>query len=83
VDEVSLEASAASPAPVLGIQLSGENAALLYWPVSTSVFRLQQTAALNPASWTDTTNTVNPVNGTNQVLLAPTAPTQFYRLVYP
>jgi hypothetical protein len=82
VDEVSLEASAASPAPVLGIQLSGENAALLYWPVSTSVFRLQQTAALNPASWTDTTNTVNPVNGTNQVLLAPTAPTQFYRLVY-
>jgi hypothetical protein len=83
VDEVFLGASATPSAPVLGIQLSGENAALLYWPVSTSVFRLQQTAALDPASWSDTTNAINQVDGINQVLLAPTVQSQFYRLVYP
>lgn len=83
VDEVSLGASAITPAPDLGIQLAGEDAALVFWPASASVFRLQQTPDLNPTSWTDVTNVVNLVNGTNQVWLAPTVQSQFYRLVYP
>jgi hypothetical protein len=85
VDQVTL-ASATSPpplAPVLGIQLAGVNTVLLYWPVSSNVFRLQQTPTLNPANWTDTTNTVNVVNGTNQTFIISGGSNQFYQLVYP
>ena len=82
VDQVSLTAAAAST-PTLEVLRTGPNTILLYWPVSSSVFRLQQTVALNPASWTNTTNTVNAVNGTNQVSVDAVDNSQFYRLVYP
>ena len=82
VDQVTLT-SVAPIAPKLGIQSVGTNAVLLYWPSSVSVFRLQQTVALTPIEWTNSINPVNVVNGTNQVLVAPTARSQFYRLVYP
>ena len=71
------------PAPVLGIQSAGVNTLLLYWPVPTATFRLQQTATLSPANWTDTTNAVNVTGGTNQVVITPAGNSQFYRLVYP
>jgi hypothetical protein len=82
VDQVTLTA-AAPTAPTLEVQRTGTNAILLYWPVSPSVFRLQQTVALNPASWTDTTNTVNVVNGMNQVSVGTVDASSFYRLVSP
>jgi Divergent InlB B-repeat domain len=82
VDQVTLTA-AAPTAPTLEVLRTGPDAILLYWPVSPSVFRLQETVALNPASWTDTTNTVNVVNGTNQVSVGVVGASSFYRLVYP
>jgi len=82
VDQVTLT-TAAPTAPTLGVQTTGPHTILFYWPVSPSVFRLQQTAALNPASWTDTTNTVNVVNGMNQVSVGAVGASHFYRLVYP
>ena len=82
VDQVTLTAAALT-APTLEVQSTGPNAILLYWPVSPSVFRLQQTLALNPPSWTDTTNTVNVVNGINQVSVSAVGASHFYRLVYP
>jgi len=84
VDQVTLAPTLVTPmAPVLGIQPTGANTALLYWPVPSNVFRLQQTASLSPANWTDTTNAVNVVNGTNQVSIISAGNGQFYRLVYP
>jgi len=38
---------------------------------------------LNPANWTDVTNSVNSASGTNQVLITPTGSGDFYRLIYP
>jgi Divergent InlB B-repeat domain len=70
-------------APVLGIQLARPNSVLLYWPVSSNVFRLQQTATLRPANWTNTTNAVSVVNGNNQATVTGAVNSQFYRLVYP
>ena len=82
VGDVTLAATTPT-APVLDIKSAGVNSALLFWPVSSAVFRLQQTAALMPANWTDATNTVSQVNGTNQVSVVLTAQSLFYRLVYP
>jgi hypothetical protein len=79
VDEVTLT-GATSFAPMLGIQNAGPNAVLLYWPGSSTAFQLQQTAELLPANWVSTTNSVNLVNGTNQVMVAPAEQSQFYRL---
>ena len=82
VEQVSLE-STAPPPPVLGIQSAGANALLLFWPVSSATFRLQQSASLNPAIWMDTTNAVSVANAMNQASVTPAGSNQFYRLVYP
>jgi len=82
VGDVTL-ASATPAAPVLGIQATAGNSLLLYWPASPAAFRLQQTGSLSPANWINTTNTVSLITGTNQMLVAPAAQSQFYRLVYP
>ena len=39
--------------------------------------------ALEPATWTDTTNMVNVVRGMNQVSVDTVGASSFYRLVYP
>jgi hypothetical protein len=82
VDQVTLT-SATPLAPVLGIEPTGDNTLLLYWPVSSAIFRLQQTVTLSPAAWMDTTNVVNVANGMNQAFITPVGSNQFYRLVYP
>jgi Divergent InlB B-repeat domain len=83
VDEVSLASAVPLPsAPTLSIQLT-DNGVLISWPVPSVVFRLEETAALTPASWVAATNTVNLVSGMNQVLVDPVPTIQFYRLVYP
>jgi Divergent InlB B-repeat domain len=83
VGDVSLSSAVALPtAPALDIQLT-ENGVVISWPVPTSTFRLEQTSDLAPANWQSTTNAVNNVNGTNQVLVDPNESPQFYRLAYP
>jgi len=83
VDEVSLSSAVSLPsAPTLSIERT-EGEVLLSWPVPTVVFRLEQTAALAPASWEAATNAITVVDGTNQVFIAPVPTHQFYRLVYP
>jgi hypothetical protein len=70
-------------APALSIVSSGGGGVLLYWPATTAVFRLQQTASLNPAAWINTTNPIALVNGASQVSVPAQSQSQFYRLVYP
>jgi hypothetical protein len=82
VDQVSLSATA-QPVPALQIQLTPTNFVLLSWPVSSYVYRLQQTATLSPTSWSDTTNAASIVGGNWQSLVSDSAKAQFYRLVYP
>ena len=68
--------------PTLGIQ-PATNGVTLFWPVSTTTYRLQQNADLTTANWRSNTIPVNVVNGTNQVTVSPATGNLFFRLVNP
>jgi hypothetical protein len=61
---------------------SSNNAVVLSWPTNAVGFTLQQNAWLGNG-WTPVTNIPVVVNDQNQVLLAPVAAQNFYRLVGP
>ena len=83
VDQVTL-GSVSQPIPTLGIETTGPNSLVLFWPVNTtSLFRLQETATLNPMQWSDNPNAVNIVNGNYQVEVTAAVSSRFYRLVSP
>jgi hypothetical protein len=81
VDQVSLSSTAIA-IPTLAVQKTGPDTVLLNWPVSSAVFRLQQTPTLNPENWTDSTNAVTTVNGTNQVSFVTVISSEFFRLAH-
>ncbi len=83
VDQVTLVGAVPAILPSLTVQKTGPNTILLAWPVVSNVFRLQQSAALAPTLWTDTTNPVAIANGTNWVSVVAADSSEFYRLVYP
>ena len=70
------------PQPTLSIDLSGSNV-ILSWPTNATGYNLQQTAALNPSTWTNYVGTVN-TSGTNKTVTL-TTPTgrMFFRLANP
>jgi hypothetical protein len=69
-------------APPLRIFLTGTNTAVIAWPAPSTGFALQQNANLGATSWAGVTNTVQTVGTENQVIIAPPAGRQFYRLVH-
>lgn len=70
------------PQPTLSIALSGGNI-VLAWPTNATGYNLQQTAALNPSTWTNYIGTVN-TSGTNKtVTLTTPASRMFFRLANP
>jgi hypothetical protein len=78
VDDNSLRVVDSLPATFLKISLQ-TNTVIVSWvadPLSGLV--LQQSANLN--NWTDTTNAVNTVGATNQILITPPTGNLFYRL---
>jgi len=68
--------------PLLSIQLTSANAAVISWPASPTGFSLQQSSSLNPTSWINVTNTPVVTNGMNQVIVSPPAGRRFYRLKF-
>lgn len=70
-------------APILSIQLAATNTALLYWPTSSSSFRLQQNSVLGTTNWLNVTNPIIVVGGQNEVTNALSTSNQFFRLIYP
>jgi len=73
----------ALPQPLLEINSSNANTAMVTWPAPSPGFVLVQNTSLTTTDWTLVTNTVNAVNGTNQVLVSPLTGNQFYRLLHP
>jgi len=55
----------------------------LFWPVTTTAYRLQQNADLTTANWVSNTIPVNVVNSTNQVTISPATGNLFFRLISP
>ena len=68
--------------PTLGIQ-PATNGVTLFWPVTTTTYRLQQNANLTTANWVSNTIPINVVNGTNQVTVLPATGNLFFRLTNP
>jgi hypothetical protein len=81
VSGASLTATAIVP-PQLSIQ-PATNGIRLFWPVSDTVFRLQQNSNLAAVNWVSNTLPITVVNGTNQVALSPAIGNCFFRLVNP
>ena len=70
------------PPAALGVSASG-GSLVLFWPSPPGDFVLQQNPDLTSTNWVAATNTPTLTNFQNQVILAPTASNQFYRLKYP
>jgi hypothetical protein len=70
------------PLPVLSIQPT-TNGVVLLWPVSSPAFQLLQNTNLATTNWVSNTNSINVVNGTDQVTISPAAGNQFFRLINP
>ncbi len=68
--------------PTLAIQ-PATNGVVLLWPVSPTLYRLQQRTNLTTANWVSNTIPLSVVNGTNQVKVSPAAGNMFYRLINP
>lgn len=71
-----------SSPPTLSIQLA-TNGVVLFWPVSGTTYRLLQNTNLTTSNWIANTNTINVVNGTNQVPVSSASGNMFFRLIYP
>jgi hypothetical protein len=71
-----------SAPPTLGIQ-PATTGVTLFWPVTTTTYRLQQNADLTTANWVSNTLPINVVNGTNQVTVSPANGNLFFRLTNP
>jgi len=69
--------------PRLRILLTTTNTAVLAWPANSVSFRQQQNSSLSTTNWADMTNAAAPVGGESQVIVAPSASQEYYRLKYP
>jgi hypothetical protein len=70
-------------APLLRVFRTATNTVVLAWPVSSTIFSLQQESGLSPANWGPVTNSSSVVGSENQVIIAAPAGNRFYRLKYP
>jgi hypothetical protein len=70
------------PAPALSIQAMN-NGVVLSWPAISVGYSLQQNSTLGTTNWLPNTNSVGPIDGTNQVIVIPAPGHMFYRLVHP
>ena len=81
VDQVSIvSTNLQTQPPALTISSTATNTVVIAWPASSAGFVLEQSPLLAPANWTTVTNPVDVLAGENQVVVAPSAASQFYRL---
>jgi hypothetical protein len=78
VDDNSLRVVDSVPATFLNIGVQGNTVTVSWFAGPLSGLVLQQSSDLG--TWTDTTNAVSIVNGTNQVAITPPTGARFYRL---
>jgi len=68
--------------PTLRIFLTSTNTAVVAWPTSATGFTLQQNSNLGSSGWS-TAGAPIVVGSENQVIIAPPAGREFYRLTHP
>jgi hypothetical protein len=69
--------------PALNAVLTASGAMTLWWPAGASGWVLQESPALSPESWVDSTRAVNVVGTQKQVSVSPLPENRFFRLVNP
>lgn len=69
--------------PELNIWVADSHTVVVSWPSPSTGFLLQRNSTLGATSWVSMTNTVEVVNGQNQVTVSPAAGIGFYRLLHP
>jgi len=74
---------AVTPIPELNIGVADSNTVVVSWPAPSTGFVLQQNSTLGATGWVSMTNTVEVVNGQNQVTVSPATGNGFYRLLHP
>jgi hypothetical protein len=79
----SLYAVSTPGAPALSILLPDPHTVVVAWSASATGWTLQQNINLVSGTWITLTNTVNIVNGQNQIVLSPTIGEHFFRLKNP
>lgn len=67
-------------APQLSL-LSSNSQYAVAWPSSVTGFQLQQNTNLSTANWSNVTSPVLLSNGMNEVIISPSNPADFYRLI--
>ena len=72
-----------TPIPELNIGVADSNTVVVSWPAPSTGFVLQQNSTLGATGWVSMTNTVEVVNGQNQVTVSPATGNGFYRLLHP
>ena len=68
--------------PTVRIFLTTTNTAVVAWPTNASGFTLQQNSNLGNSGWTTAGSSIV-VGSENQVIIAPPAGRQFFRLTHP
>ena len=69
--------------PAVRISPTGQNSAIVAWPVWSSALRLCQTTNLAAGQWTTVTNVATQVGSENHVTVSPLSGGQFFRAEYP
>ena len=70
-------------APLLRIVRTATNTVVVAWPSPSTGFSLQRNAVVGTTNWLGVTNAVSVVGSENQIIVAPPAGNQFYRLFRP
>jgi hypothetical protein len=70
-------------APSLSIQSLNPNTISLSWVAPSNQFRLQQNQNLATKNWTPVTNALNVTNSLHEIIISPSVPMNFFRLIYP
>lgn len=85
IDDVEILADAAPVivAPLLDIQLTPPDTALLSWPTNAAGFVLQRISDPTTTNWVDMTDTVNVAGTNNQVIVPLLSGGEFFRLKLP
>jgi hypothetical protein len=67
--------------PQLQVTLANVDTVTLSWPVSSAAFILQETSSLTSPTWTVVTNARSVISQQNQIALARSSASKFYRLL--
>jgi hypothetical protein len=70
-------------APVLGIQFTTTNTAMVYWPSPSAGYNLQVNTNLATTTWVAPAESVTDNGTIKYIIVNPPAGSRFYRLVHP